>query len=48
VRALAVACLPLGLVLSTLVVNQHYQYWPTLGSLLGKDHTDPLLDAATV
>jgi S-formylglutathione hydrolase FrmB len=45
-RALAVVCLPLGLVVSVLVVNQHYQYWPTLGALLGKDHTDPLLDPA--
>src|SRR4051794_23415575 len=47
-RTLAVACLPLGLVVSVLVVNQHYQYWPTLDALLGKDHTDPLLDAPTV
>jgi hypothetical protein len=47
-RVLAVACLPLGLVVSVLVVNQHYQYWPTLDALLGKDHTDPLLDPAAV
>ena len=46
-RVLAVACLPLGLVVSVLVVNEHYQYWPTLAALLGKDHTDPLLDPAT-
>jgi len=46
-KALAVACLPLGLVVSVAVVNQHYQYWPTLAALLGKDHSDPLLDAST-
>jgi len=47
-RALAVACLPLGLVLAVLVVNQHYQYWPTVGALLGRDHVDPLIDQATL
>ncbi len=48
VRLLAVVSLPIGLLVSGLVINQHYQYWPTLAALLGKDHTDPLLDATTV
>jgi S-formylglutathione hydrolase FrmB len=47
-RALAVACLPLGLLASVVVVNEHYRYWPTVGALLGRDHSDPMLDAATV
>ncbi len=46
-KVLAVACLPVGLLVSVLVVNEHYQYWPTLDAMLGKDHTDPLLDPAT-
>ncbi len=47
-RVLAVACLPLGLLASVVVVNQHYRYWPTVGALLGRDHSDPMLDATTV
>jgi S-formylglutathione hydrolase FrmB len=46
-RVGAVLCLPLGLLAATLVINQHYQYWPTVGALLGHDHTDPLLDPST-
>jgi S-formylglutathione hydrolase FrmB len=46
-RALAVASLPLGLLVALLVFNQHYQYWPTVGALLGKDHSDPMIDAPT-
>lgn len=47
-RLLAVACLPLGLLASVVVVNEHYRYWPTVGALLGRDHSDPMLDSATV
>jgi S-formylglutathione hydrolase FrmB len=47
-RVLAVACLPLGLLASVVVVNEHYRYWPTVGALLGRDHSDPMLDATTV
>lgn len=47
-RVVAVACLPLGLLASAVVVNDHYRYWPTVGALLGRDHSDPMIDAATV
>ena len=30
---------------AVLVVNQHYQYWPTVGAMLGRDHSDPLVHA---
>jgi S-formylglutathione hydrolase FrmB len=45
--ALAALCIPLGLLVALLIFNQHYQYWPTVGALLGKDHTDPMIDAPT-
>ena len=45
-RTVALVCLPLGLLASVLVVNQHYEYWPTVGAMLGHDHSDPLVDAA--
>lgn len=43
-RAVAAACLPLGLVAGGLVVNQHYQYWPTLAAVAGRDHVDPVVE----
>ncbi len=44
-RTIALVCLPLGLLAAGAVANQHYQYWPTVGSLLGHDHVDPLVSA---
>lgn len=44
-RGMGVVCLPLGLLASVLVVNQHYEYWPTVGALLGHDHVDQLVNA---
>jgi pimeloyl-ACP methyl ester carboxylesterase len=42
-RVAAVCCLPLGMLASILIANEHYAYWPTVDALLGKDHADPML-----
>jgi enterochelin esterase-like enzyme len=47
-RILAIGCVPLGLLASLLIANQHYAYWPTVNALLGKDHADPMLDPGVV
>lgn len=45
-RVLATLALPLGLIAALMIANQHYGYWPTLGSFFGIDHSDPMIPPA--
>jgi S-formylglutathione hydrolase FrmB len=47
-RVGATGACALALVFAFLAVNAHYDYWPTLGVLLGRDHSDPLLPSAVL
>ena len=42
-RAAAALAVPAAATFAFVAINDHYAYWPTVGSVLGYDHVDPVL-----